>query len=55
MLYGKVDGPPLSQLVGGRRDGIATDSVLFRDVKVNPTYIRELIIKGVDNAILYTF
>lgn len=49
VLYGKIDGPLLSQLVGGRGDGVAAHCVLFRDVEVNPTYIRESksIIKGV--------
>ena len=36
MLYGQVDGTPLSQLVGGRGDRVATHCVLLWDVKVNP-------------------
>ena len=38
MLYGQVDGALLSQLVRGRGDGVATYSVLFRDVKINPVH-----------------
>ena len=41
VLYGQVDGPPLGQLVRGRGDGVATDSVLFRDMKVNPMIYKD--------------
>ena len=36
VLYGQVDGPLLYQLVRGRCDGVATNNILTRDVKVHP-------------------